>query len=94
MVSSLNQEAFFFHFTNRYNHGGYYFDIDVQVVNPVLPHPLQTFVTGSCVWLKDTCLWQAVLASTPRHPVLQHAADEMLAYYERNAPQVHLNSLL
>jgi hypothetical protein len=62
-----------------YLKGGYYFDVDIRVVEPV---PLADNVTFSTAISPSGIFFQAWLASAPRHVVLQQALDEMLEHYE------------
>lgn len=66
-----------------YQEGGYYFDVDIKVVEPLVLDNAQ-FVT---VFTPDInpggngAFFQAFLASVPRHPVLKAALRTMLEYY-------------
>ena len=68
-----------------YNAGGYYFDIDLKVVQPVaLDHKKANI---SFVTVHETAsymgFFQAFIASTQRNPILKKALDFMLEYYEK-----------
>lgn len=62
-------------------YAGYYFDVDMEVINPYVVEDLSktTFVS-----VRDTeqTLFQSFVASTARNPVLKKAFDVMLDYYE------------
>lgn len=66
-----------------YNSGGYYFDIDLKVVQPV---DLRNNNNISFVTVHETAVYmnffQAFIASTPRNPILKIALDKMLDYHE------------
>ena len=67
-----------------YNSGGYYFDVDIRVVNPVL---LESDVSFSSVReeikkKKSFNFFQAFLASAPKHAVIRETLKVMLAFYE------------
>ena len=63
-----------------YLYGGYYFDVDLEVVKPVQLDPKVTFSTsldGS-----DAYFFQAYWASTPRHPILKENLRTMTHFYK------------
>jgi mannosyltransferase OCH1-like enzyme len=67
-----------------YEEGGYYFDIDMAVIEPLALDADVGFSTafeapGNAV---ETNLFQSFLAAAPRHPILKEALRIMLAYYE------------
>jgi mannosyltransferase OCH1-like enzyme len=62
-----------------YLHGGYYFDVDLEVVKPLQMDPNVSFST-----VQDSLLgyfFQAFLAATPGHPVLRENLRTMMEYY-------------
>lgn len=63
-----------------YATGGYYFDIDIRAINPVLLGPNVTFSSVREKEIKN--FFQAFLASTPGHPVMRETLRIVLAYYE------------
>jgi hypothetical protein len=63
-----------------YLHGGYYFDVDIRVVQPVALDPNVTFATAVS---SSGVFFQAFLATAPRHPILYRAFEEMMAHYEK-----------
>jgi hypothetical protein len=68
-----------------YNSGGYYFDIDLKVVQPV---PLDN-TTFNFVTVHETAAYmnffQAFIASTANHPILKQALENMLIHYQDNS---------
>jgi hypothetical protein len=101
-----------------YLHGGYYFDVDMEVIEPYIagssPFPSPTsliplielssakprqentndvfFVT---VWNEPrNAMFQSFMASTPGHPILSTAMDELLEYYKGKRPHLKGTSLL
>jgi mannosyltransferase OCH1-like enzyme len=62
-----------------YLHGGYYFDVDLEVIKPLQMDPNVSFST-----VRDSLLgyfFQAFLAATPGHPVLRENLNTMMEYY-------------
>jgi mannosyltransferase OCH1-like enzyme len=62
-----------------YLYGGYYFDVDLEVVRPLRMDPKVSFST-----VQDSLLgyfFQAFLAATPGHPVLRENLNTMMEYY-------------
>jgi mannosyltransferase OCH1-like enzyme len=60
-------------------HGGYYFDVDLEVVKPLRIHPNISFST-----VRDSSFgyfFRAFLAATPGHPVLRENLNTMMEYY-------------
>lgn len=60
-------------------HGGYYFDVDLEVVKPIRIDPKVSFCT-----VRDTLrgfFFQAFLAVTPRHPVLKQNLKTVMEFY-------------
>ena len=64
--------------------GGYYFDVDIKVIEPVLLEDDITFssVREELKRKKAFNFFQAFLASAPNHPVLRETTRIMLDYYE------------
>ena len=64
--------------------GGYYFDVDIKVIEPVLLEDDITFssVREELKRKKAFNFFQAFLASAPNHPVLRETTRIMLGYYE------------
>jgi mannosyltransferase OCH1-like enzyme len=60
--------------------GGYYFDLDLIVVWPPVPHKDHTFVVGKCAY-KEECVSQTFIGSTPGHPVLRMILESILDIY-------------
>lgn len=67
-----------------YNHGGYYFDVDLLVIEPIKLDPTITFSSVLSGFPNWDQFFQAFLATTPQHPVLKEALQIMLRYYEGN----------
>jgi hypothetical protein len=57
--------------------GGYYFDVDMEVVEAFRPSRDTTFVTVEA----GQTFFQSFLASDPKNRILGQALDEMLVYY-------------
>jgi len=62
-----------------YLKGGYYFDVDIRVVKPVLLSEKISFAT--VVTEDDAQFFQAFLASEPQSPILREAFAEMICVY-------------
>jgi hypothetical protein len=64
--------------------GGYYFDVDMEVVQVFRPSRDTTFVTveGPST-ADDEKFFQSFLASDPKNRILGQALEEMLLYYRR-----------
>jgi hypothetical protein len=62
-----------------YMFGGYYFDLDLEVITPVLLKDSDTFAT---VRVKRNNFFHGFLAGTPKHPIFRKALDLMLEYYK------------
>jgi mannosyltransferase OCH1-like enzyme len=60
--------------------GGFYFDVDLEVIEPVTLGPDETFSSVYEVW--NTGLFQAFLAATQRHPVLERTLELFKDYYD------------
>mmetsp|Transcript_37584 Transcript_37584/g.118511 ORF Transcript_37584/g.118511 Transcript_37584/m.118511 type:complete len:100 (-) Transcript_37584:262-561(-) len=61
--------------------GGYYFDLDLEVVTPVLLNTNTTFATVEIQG--KNFVFQAFLAGVPKHPIFRKALGFMLEYYQR-----------
>jgi mannosyltransferase OCH1-like enzyme len=59
-------------------HGGYYFDVDLEVVKPLQLDPLISFSTARDA---GASFFQAFLAATPGHPLLRANLKTMMEYY-------------
>mmetsp|Transcript_10442 Transcript_10442/g.29367 ORF Transcript_10442/g.29367 Transcript_10442/m.29367 type:complete len:355 (-) Transcript_10442:43-1107(-) len=64
------------------NHGGYYFDCDLKVIQPIRLDPTIAFSSVLSGYPNLDQFFQAFLAATPGHPVLAEALQIMLDYYE------------
>ena len=62
-----------------YLNGGYYFDIDMEVIQPILLNDGISF--SSAVSTLFPVFFQSYLASTARHPILRSNLDTMEEYY-------------
>ena len=67
-----------------YNLGGYYFDVDLRVIQPVRLDSSIAFSSVLSGYPKLDQFFQAFLAAKPGHPVLAEALQIMLQYYEGN----------
>jgi len=77
-----------------YEIGGYYFDVDIQVIDPPTFDAPVTFATIHEPVGLNTGFFQAFLASVPGHPVLRAALDAMLDYYElRTRPKYKMGTI-
>ena len=56
--------------------GGYYFDVDIEALEPLKPKPHIDFITAFDPHKKG--FFQAVLATSPSHPVLKLTFDSMI----------------
>ena len=65
-----------------HNHGGYYFDVDLRVIQPIKLDRNITFSSVLSGYPNLDQFFQAFLAATPGHPVLAKALQIMLDYYE------------
>jgi hypothetical protein len=64
--------------------GGYYFDVDMEVVQVFRPSRDTTFVTvEASSTADDQKFFQSFLASDPKNRILGQALDEMLVYYRK-----------
>ena len=63
--------------------GGYYFDVDMEVVDPWLPDRNVAFATARTP--DKTRYFQSFLASERRGRILEEALDELLLFYETKA---------
>lgn len=75
-----------------YVYGGYYFDVDIEVINPLLPKPpsqnngtSMSFITSWEVG-RQSGFFQAILFTTARHPIIYEAIQSMIQdwYYNAN----------
>eukprot|EP00586_Coscinodiscus_wailesii_P012731 CAMPEP_0172520656 /NCGR_PEP_ID=MMETSP1066-20121228/292129_1 /TAXON_ID=671091 /ORGANISM="Coscinodiscus wailesii, Strain CCMP2513" /LENGTH=560 /DNA_ID=CAMNT_0013303451 /DNA_START=77 /DNA_END=1755 /DNA_ORIENTATION=+ len=64
-----------------YNYGGYYFDVDIEVVDPVLPSPDISLVTIESP--NRQRFFQSFLAAKKGHPAFHKVFNMMLEYYSR-----------
>ena len=60
-----------------YRHGGYYFDIDMELVQPMVAPPTVSFLTVREA-NPDGYFFQSFLATTPGHPVIHRALTSTL----------------
>lgn len=67
-----------------YLHGGYYFDIDMQVHTPFIATNNITFATAFDY--PGVHFFQSFMASTPKNPILKEALEALLEYYEQRNP--------
>lgn len=58
-----------------YELGGYYFDVDIQVVKALDPDPNVTFITSH---MGNKQFFQAILALSPNHPVAKSTLNSMV----------------
>lgn len=73
-----------------YESGGYYFDVDVEVIAPLIldnegdqtVNQNISFVTARSGWNRET-VFQAILASAPRHVILNETLHKMVQHYDR-----------
>ncbi|CAJ1951444.1 unnamed protein product [Cylindrotheca closterium] len=56
-------------------YGGYYFDVDIQVLKALQPNPDTDFITSTC---GNHQFFQAVMALAPEHPLARATLDSML----------------
>jgi hypothetical protein len=63
-----------------YMFGGYYFDLDLEVITPVLLKDSVTFATVTVA--DENSVFQAFLAGAPKHPIFRKALNFMLEYYQ------------
>ena len=61
-----------------YLFGGYYFDIDIQVLQPVV---LADHVSFATVMTDSRIFFNAFIASTPKHDILQATLQSFVQYY-------------
>ena len=64
-----------------YLRGGYYFDIDMQVIEPVPVPPHISFVTALSE--VNQLFFQSILFSEPLNPILKESMALMLSHYQR-----------
>lgn len=60
-----------------YLHGGYYFDVDLEVIEPFAVPENTYFVTVDQPAMNN--FFQAFVASTPRHPILKKNLEKIIA---------------
>jgi mannosyltransferase OCH1-like enzyme len=58
-----------------YLYGGYYFDVDIQVLKVLQPNPDTDFITSNC---GNHQFFQAVMALAPHHLLARATLDSML----------------
>ena len=61
--------------------GGYYFDIDIEVVEPVLLSSTTTFSTCETDGMVPRQFFQAFLATEPQNPILKQTFSEIVGWY-------------
>ena len=61
-----------------YLHGGYYFDVDIQVLQPVI---LADHVSFATVMTDARIFFNAFIASTPHHDILWATLQSFVQYY-------------
>jgi len=64
-----------------YLYGGYYFDSDLETLNAFIPSETVTFT--SAIEEPETGFFQAFMATTTHHPILEHALQMMVQYYDK-----------
>ena len=66
-----------------YLYGGYYFDVDIEVIEPLVVSPPPTnhvsFMTS--IDLNQVGMFQAFLVASPRHPLIKANLDAILIHY-------------
>lgn len=67
-----------------YSSGGYYFDTDIVLLASMEKriHPQATFVTVRAVERYGGGFFQAFLATTPKHPVIERSLKKFKAWYD------------
>lgn len=65
-----------------YESGGYYFDVDMELVEPFVAPLGVDFVT--VVEGESTYFFQSFLATSPKHPVIERALHVVQEYYEKD----------
>ena len=65
-----------------YLYGGYYFDVDIEVIEPYV-HNSTILFTTVMDW-DNIGIFQAFLASSPGHPVIKANLDVMLLFYKHH----------
>ncbi|KAL3928705.1 MAG: hypothetical protein SGBAC_012531 [Bacillariaceae sp.] len=58
-----------------YQYGGYYLDVDIEVIQTLDPSPDVDFITAQA---GNRVFFQAIMASTAGHPLLEHTLETML----------------
>lgn len=71
-------------------HGGYYFDVDIQVLKILDPEPHIEFITAKEAARGGAKLgfFQAVLAIAPQHPIMNYTLDSMVHDWYYNPKMV------
>lgn len=64
-----------------YEAGGYYFDTDMEVIQPLSIPPHITFVTVRCPY-SQSCFFQSFIAVAPQHPLLKINLNLLVNYYQ------------
>lgn len=64
-----------------YLHGGYYFDVDLEVLSPFVPDANVTFVSARDIY--QTYFFQAVLFTSPGNPIIRESLQKEFDYYEQ-----------
>ena len=65
-----------------YEKGGYYFDIDMEVVRPIVDvSPETTFISVTSPALDGKTFFQSFMAAAPQHPMLRLNLDLFLKHY-------------
>mmetsp|Transcript_2367 Transcript_2367/g.3506 ORF Transcript_2367/g.3506 Transcript_2367/m.3506 type:complete len:442 (+) Transcript_2367:162-1487(+) len=65
-----------------YLYGGYYLDVEIETVTPVVPaSKTVSFITA--IEEPGTGFFQAIMASTHHHLILEHVLEKKVSYYER-----------
>lgn len=67
-----------------YVHGGYYFDVDLQVITPIqgLSSKINFITSRETGDFGSSGFFQAFTAATPGHAILKQALQEMLEFYK------------
>lgn len=68
-----------------YEEGGYYFDVDMELIEPFVPPAHVDFATaveGDSMLQTDSYFFQSFLATAPQHPIIEKALHVVRDYYE------------
>jgi hypothetical protein len=68
--------------------GGYYFDVDMEAVNPWIPSPNVTF--GTAVDPSKSMFFQSFLASEKNGRVIEQGLNEILLFYEDRSSRIDI----